>query len=85
LDPGERKSLYNVIVTATGLGARFDAASGQRRGPPGRGYRETRDLPGAGRAQYDTRRYFEQLAKIEDDETAKWMRALEQPERATWQ
>ena len=29
-----------------------------------------------------TRRYFEQLAKIEDDEIAKWMRALEQPERA---
>jgi acetylornithine deacetylase/succinyl-diaminopimelate desuccinylase-like protein len=29
-----------------------------------------------------TRRYFEQLAKVEDDETAKWMRALEQPERA---
>jgi acetylornithine deacetylase/succinyl-diaminopimelate desuccinylase-like protein len=29
-----------------------------------------------------TRRYFEQLAKIEDDDTAKWMRALEQPERA---
>ncbi len=29
------------------------------------------------------RRYFEQLAKIEeDDEIAKWMRALEQPERA---
>jgi acetylornithine deacetylase/succinyl-diaminopimelate desuccinylase-like protein len=28
-----------------------------------------------------TRRYFEQLAKIEDDEIAKWMRALEQPER----
>jgi acetylornithine deacetylase/succinyl-diaminopimelate desuccinylase-like protein len=27
------------------------------------------------------RRYFEQLAKIEDDEIAKWMRALEQPER----
>src|SRR5712691_2978740 len=27
------------------------------------------------------RRYFEQLAKIEDPETAKWMRALEQPER----
>ena len=27
-------------------------------------------------------RYFEQLAKIEDDEVAKWMRALEQPERA---
>jgi len=26
--------------------------------------------------------YFEQLAKIEDDDTAKWMRAIEQPERA---
>lgn len=29
-----------------------------------------------------TLRYFEQLAKIEDNEIAKWMRALEQPERA---
>ncbi len=29
-----------------------------------------------------TRRYFEQLSKVEDDENAKWMRALEQPERA---
>src|SRR6202158_3492620 len=29
-----------------------------------------------------TRRYFEQLAKVEDNDTAKWMRALEQPERA---
>jgi acetylornithine deacetylase/succinyl-diaminopimelate desuccinylase-like protein len=29
-----------------------------------------------------TRRYFEQLAKIEENDTAKWMRALEQPERA---
>jgi acetylornithine deacetylase/succinyl-diaminopimelate desuccinylase-like protein len=29
-----------------------------------------------------TRRYFEQLAPIEDDEIGKWMRALEQPERA---
>jgi acetylornithine deacetylase/succinyl-diaminopimelate desuccinylase-like protein len=28
-----------------------------------------------------TRRYFEQLAMIEDDDTAKWMRALETPER----
>jgi len=27
------------------------------------------------------RRYFEQLAKVEDPETAKWMRALETPER----
>jgi acetylornithine deacetylase/succinyl-diaminopimelate desuccinylase-like protein len=29
-----------------------------------------------------TRRFFEQLAKIEDDEARKWMRALEQPERS---
>lgn len=29
-----------------------------------------------------TLRYFEQLTKIEDDDIAKWMRALEQPERA---
>ena len=29
-----------------------------------------------------TRRYFEQLAPVEDDDTAKWMRALRQPERA---
>jgi len=29
-----------------------------------------------------TLRYFEQLAKVEDDDIAKWMRALEQPERA---
>jgi acetylornithine deacetylase/succinyl-diaminopimelate desuccinylase-like protein len=28
-----------------------------------------------------TRRYFEQLAKVEDPETSKWMRALETPER----
>jgi len=28
-----------------------------------------------------TRRYFEQLAPIEDEETGKWMRALEMPER----
>lgn len=29
-----------------------------------------------------TLRYFEQLAKVEDDDVAKWMRALEQPQRA---
>lgn len=28
------------------------------------------------------RRYFEQLARIEDEETAKWIRALDTPERA---
>jgi acetylornithine deacetylase/succinyl-diaminopimelate desuccinylase-like protein len=29
-----------------------------------------------------TRRYFEQLAQFEDDDTGKWMRALETPERS---
>jgi acetylornithine deacetylase/succinyl-diaminopimelate desuccinylase-like protein len=29
----------------------------------------------------ETERYFEQLARVEDDETAKWLRALEQPSR----
>jgi acetylornithine deacetylase/succinyl-diaminopimelate desuccinylase-like protein len=29
-----------------------------------------------------TRRFFEQLAKVENDEIGKWMRALEQPERS---
>ena len=29
----------------------------------------------------ETERFFEQLAKVEDDETAKWIRALEQPSR----
>ena len=31
-----------------------------------------------------TLRYFEQLSKVEDDEIAKWMRALEQPRARTW-
>lgn len=29
----------------------------------------------------ETERYFEQLARVEDDETAKWLRALEMPSR----
>jgi acetylornithine deacetylase/succinyl-diaminopimelate desuccinylase-like protein len=29
----------------------------------------------------ETERYFEQLAKVEDEDTAKWIRALEQPSR----
>jgi len=29
----------------------------------------------------ETERYFEQLAKVEDEETAKWLRALEMPSR----
>jgi acetylornithine deacetylase/succinyl-diaminopimelate desuccinylase-like protein len=76
------KVSYNVIVTATG--------------PSGHGSMPRPDNAvvhlaaaiaklGTYQVQADpntiTRRYFEQLAKIEEDDTAKWMRALEQPER----
>jgi acetylornithine deacetylase/succinyl-diaminopimelate desuccinylase-like protein len=78
------KVSYNVIVTASGTSGHASmprpdnavvhlAAAIQKLG--------TYQVP----AQPNTivRRYFEQLAKIEqDDEIAKWMRALEQPERA---
>lgn len=78
------KVSYNVTVTASGTSGhasmpRADnavvhlAAAIQKLG--------TFQVP----AQPNTivRRYFEQLARIEtDDEIAKWMRALEQPERA---
>src|SRR5579862_3541048 len=77
------KVAYNVTVTATGQSGHGSlprpdnavvhlAAAIQKLG--------TYQVP----AQPNTivRRYFEQLAKIEqDDEIAKWMRALEQPER----
>ena len=77
------KISYNVIVTASGTSGHASmplpdnavvhlAAAIQKLG--------TFQVP----ADPDTivRRYFEQLAKIEqDDEIAKWMRALEQPER----
>src|ERR1700686_4609668 len=78
------KISYNVIVTASGTSGHASmprpdnavvhlAAAIQKLG--------TYEVP----AQPNTivRRYFEQLAKIEqDDEIAKWMRALEQPGRA---
>ena len=78
------KISYNVIVTASGTSGHASmprpdnavvhlAAAIQKLG--------TYEVP----AQPNTivRRYFEQLAKIEqDNEIAKWMRALEQPERA---
>ena len=77
------KVMYNVTVTATGTSGHASmprpdnavvhlATAIQKLG--------TYQVP----AQPNTivRRYFEQLAKIEqDDEVAKWMRALEQPER----
>jgi len=74
---------YNVTVIATGPSGHGSvprpesaivhlAAAIQKLG--------TYQIPG--QPNTITRRYFEQLAKIEDDEIAKWMRALEQPERA---
>ena len=65
-------------------------------GPSGHGSRPRRDNPivhlaaavakignyvAPARPNVVVRRYFEQLAKVEDPETAKWMRALETPER----
>ncbi len=77
------KVAYNVTVTATGSSGHGSlpkpdnavvhlAAAIQKLG--------TFQVPA--QPNTITRRYFEQLAKIEDDEIAKWMRALEQPERA---
>jgi acetylornithine deacetylase/succinyl-diaminopimelate desuccinylase-like protein len=78
------KISYNVTVTATGISGHASmprpdnavvhlAAAIQKLG--------TYQVPGE--PNTIVRRYFEQLAKIEpDDEISKWMRALEQPERA---
>jgi acetylornithine deacetylase/succinyl-diaminopimelate desuccinylase-like protein len=77
------KVQYNVIVTATGSSGHGSlpkpdnavvhlAAAVQKLG--------TYQVPA--QPSTITLRYFEQLAKIEDDEIGKWMRALEQPERA---
>ena len=77
------KVSYNVTVAATGTSGHASmprpdnavvhlAAAIQKLG--------TYQVPG--QPNTIVRRYFEQLAKIEpDDEIAKWMRALEQPER----
>ncbi len=77
------KVAYNVTVTATGTSGHGSlprpdnavvhlAAAVEKLG--------TYQVPA--QPSTITLRYFEQLAKIEDDEIAKWMRALEQPERA---
>ncbi len=77
------KVAYNVTVTATGSSGHGSlpkpdnavvhlAAAIQKLG--------TYQVPA--QPSTITLRYFEQLAKIEDDEIGKWMRALEQPERA---
>ncbi len=78
------KVSYNVTVTATGTSGHASMPlAGQCRRASGGGHRKSW-APIRYPAQPNTivRRYFEQLAKIEpDDEIAKWMRALEQPER----
>lgn len=77
------KVSYNVIVTATG-----PSGHGSMPRPDNAVVHLAAAIAKIGTYQVPaqpntiTRRYFEQLAKIEDDETAKWMRALEQPERA---
>ena len=77
------KVAYNVTVTATGASGHGSlprpdnavihlAAAVEKLG--------TYQVPA--QPSTITLRYFEQLAKVEDDEIAKWMRALEQPGRA---
>jgi acetylornithine deacetylase/succinyl-diaminopimelate desuccinylase-like protein len=77
------KVSYNVIVTATG-----PSGHGSMPRPDNAVVHLAAAIAKLGTYQVPaapntiTRRYFEQLAKIEQDDTAKWMRALEQPERA---
>jgi acetylornithine deacetylase/succinyl-diaminopimelate desuccinylase-like protein len=77
------KISYNVIVTATG-----PSGHGSIPRPDNAVVHLAAAIAKLGTYQVPaqpntiTRRYFEQLAKIEDDDVAKWMRALEQPERA---
>ncbi len=77
------KVAYNVTVTATG-----SSGHGSLPKPDNAVVHLAAAIEKLGTYQVPsepstiTLRYFEQLAKIEDDEIAKWMRALEQPERA---
>jgi acetylornithine deacetylase/succinyl-diaminopimelate desuccinylase-like protein len=77
------KVSYNVIVTATGA-----SGHGSMPRPDNAVVHLAAAIAKLGTYQVPaepntiTRRYFEQLAKIEENDTAKWMRALEQPERA---
>ncbi len=77
------KISYNVVVTATG-----PSGHGSIPRPENAVVHLAAAIAKLGTYQVPaqpntiTRRYFEQLAKIEDDDIAKWMRALEQPERA---
>ncbi len=77
------KVAYNVTVTATGT-----SGHGSLPRPDNAVVHLAAAIEKLGTFQVPaqpstiTLRYFEQLSKIEDDEIAKWMRALEQPGRA---
>ena len=77
------KVAYNVTVTATG-----SSGHGSLPKPDNAVVHLSAAIEKLGTYQVPaqpstiTLRYFEQLSKIEDDEIAKWMRALEQPGRA---
>src|SRR6202165_68561 len=77
------KVAYNVIVSATG-----PSGHGSMPRPDNAVVHLAAVIDKLGTFQVPadpntiTRRYFEQLAKVEENDTAKWMRALEQPERA---
>jgi acetylornithine deacetylase/succinyl-diaminopimelate desuccinylase-like protein len=77
------KVAYNVAVTATG-----QSGHGSLPRPDNAVVHLAAAIEKLGTYQVPaqpstiTLRYFEQLAKIEDDEIAKWMRALETPGRA---
>jgi acetylornithine deacetylase/succinyl-diaminopimelate desuccinylase-like protein len=77
------KVAYNVTVTATG-----SSGHGSLPKPDNAVVHLAAAIEKLGTYQVPaqpstiTLRYFEQLAKVEDDDIAKWMRALEQPGRA---
>jgi acetylornithine deacetylase/succinyl-diaminopimelate desuccinylase-like protein len=77
------KVAYNVTVTATG-----QSGHGSLPRPDNAVVHLSAAVAKLGTFQVPaqpstiTLRYFEQLSKVEDDDIAKWMRALEQPERA---
>jgi acetylornithine deacetylase/succinyl-diaminopimelate desuccinylase-like protein len=78
------KVMYNVTVTATGpSGHASMPLAGNAVVHLAAAIAKLGNFQVPGQPNTIVRRYFEQLAKVEkDDEIAKWMRALEQPERA---
>ena len=78
------KVMYNVTVTATGpSGHASMPLAGNAVVHLAAAIAKLGAFQVPGQPNTIVRRYFEQLAKVEkDDEISKWMRALEQPERA---